>query len=98
MISELLAEGRDNARTARELADFLKCDIRDISRQIEKERREGAPICAATGDNPGYYLAADPEELDDYCRRLRKRAGEVFKTRRALLQTLQGMGGGSAGG
>ena len=89
MIHELLAEGRENARTGRELAQFFDCNIRDITDQVERERREGQPICAATGDNPGYYLAATPEELETYCNRLKGRAIELFKTRQALINTLR---------
>ena len=89
MIHELLAEGRENTRTGRELADFLNCNIRDVTTQIEKERREGQPICAATGENPGYYLAATDEELDQYCGRLHSRAMELFKTRQALIRILR---------
>lgn len=89
MIHELLAEGRENARTGRQLADFLGCDLRAITQQIEKERREGQPICAATGENPGYYLAATPEELGRYCSRLKGRAIELFKTRQALVRVLR---------
>lgn len=89
MIHELLAEGRENARTGRELAQLLDCNIRDITEQVERERREGKPICAATGDAPGYYLAADADELETYCNRLKGRAIELFKTRQALINTLR---------
>ncbi len=89
MIAELLAEGRENARTARELATALNCRPRDITLQVEKERRAGRPICAATGETPGYYLAADAQELEIYCNCLKSRAIEVFKTRQALIRTLQ---------
>lgn len=89
MIHELLAEGRENARTGAELASVLHCDIRNITAQIEKERRDGHPICAAVGENPGYYLAADPAELESYCDALKRRAVEVFKTRQALINILR---------
>lgn len=89
MIHELLAEGRENARTGRELAQFFDCNIRDITEQVERERREGQPICAATGENPGYYLATDADELETYCNRLKGRAIELFKTRQALINTLR---------
>lgn len=90
MIHELLAEGRENARTGRELARILNCDIRQVTGQIEKERRAGRPICAAMGgENPGYYLAADDDELQDYCDRLKGRAVELFKTRQALIKILR---------
>ncbi len=89
MIYELLGQGRENARTGRELAQALGCTLRDISAQVERERRDGFPICAATGDVPGYYLAADVEELETYCDRLKGRAIEVFKTRQALIRVLK---------
>lgn len=91
MIHELLSEGRENARTGRELAQVLKCSIRDLTEQVEKERRQGHPICAASGENPGYYIAADAEELENYCNRLKGRAIELFKTRQALVRVLQGI-------
>lgn len=89
MIAELLNTGRENTQSARELASILGCGIRDISKQIEHERRQGQPICAASGENPGYYLAADEDELQKYCQQLYKRGGEIFKTRRALVGILK---------
>lgn len=88
MIHELLSAGRENAIPGRDLAEIMKCDIREITSQIEKERRDGHPICAASGENPGYYLAADAEELENYCERLKGRAVELFKTRQSLVNIL----------
>lgn len=88
MITELLFIGKGNARTGRELAAILHCDIRDISAGVESERRQGQPIIASCDPNkPGYYLAETSEELQAYCARLHHRAGEIYKTRRALLKT-----------
>ena len=89
MIYELLTEGRQNARTGKELAAALNCDIRIVTDQIEKERRAGHPICAATGEKPGYFIAKDTEELQAYCDQLKGRALEIFKTRQALAKILQ---------
>lgn len=89
MVSEILFYGAENARTGRALAKQLNCNIRTVTEQIERERREGAPICAnMTGENAGYYLAENPEDLQRYCDLLYKRGGELFKTRRALLSVL----------
>lgn len=102
MIHELLAPGKENARTGRELAQQLGCDIRSITAQIERERREGKPICAtATGPNTGYYLAANAEELAEYCKAIKRRAVELFKTRQALINVLKqlpGVDGGNDNG
>lgn len=90
MIQEYLFIGRENARTARDIAGQLNMTARTVAEQIEKERRQGVPICATCDpERPGYYLAADEKDLQQYCDKLRKRAGEIFKTRRALLQTAE---------
>ena len=86
IIAGLLSTGRNHARTGRQLARALGCDIRAITAEIERERRDGLPICATSrGDNCGYYLAADQTELQDYCDRLAGRAGELSRTRAALM-------------
>lgn len=88
MIAEVLGTGKENATTGRVLASLLDMNIRDLTQQIERERRDGAPICASSGENPGYYIGS-AEELENYCGRLKHRAVELFKTRQALIKTLQ---------
>ena len=86
MISELLFNGRENAITGRELARFLQCSMRDISKSIERERRAGVPIIASCDpENPGYYLAETAEELQAYCRKLDARAYKIYATSSILL-------------
>lgn len=92
MIHEVLMTGADNPTTGKELAEMFSCSIRDITEQIQNERRQGHPICSkCDGRNAGYYMAADREELQDYCKRLHKRAGEIHKTRRHLLKAMETM-------
>ena len=88
MIAEYLLIGRENAQTGKELARALNCDIREITEKIERERRQGQPIIASCdASNPGYYLAATADEVQQYCGKLFHRAGEIHKTRNALLAT-----------
>lgn len=92
MIADHLKAGKKNAKTGRALASILHCDIRDISAGVERERRQGQPIIASCDpENPGYYLAETAEELRRYCSKLHHRAGEIFKTRSALLDAAQTM-------
>lgn len=88
MIKELLEKGEEKAKTGKELCYYLGITARELTQYIEKERRAGAPICANTGRNPGYYLAANKEEMQKYCRSLYHRAGEIHKTRKSCLETL----------
>jgi len=87
MIADYLATGSDRALSARYLATLLRCSTRDITAGIERERRRGLPICASCNpERPGYYLAETAEELRGYCDQLERRAGEIDKTRIALLK------------
>lgn len=90
MVYEILDTGSKNAKPGRVIAEQLQCGIRDVTEQIERERRQGQPICASSRKGQaGYFLAETPEELQHYCSRLYKRGGELFKTRRALLRVLE---------
>ena len=90
MIHEILPAGRANPRTGRELATLCGCDLRAVTAQIERERRDGWPICATSrGDPSGYYLPADDEELRSYCACIQRRALELLQTRRALVRVLE---------
>lgn len=92
MIYEILSEGAENAQTGKEICNLLHITARDLTAYIERERRQGKPICASTDSrSPGYFLAADKEEMQRYCRSLNHRAGEIHKTRRACLQTIEGL-------
>lgn len=89
MIYELLAKGRDNARTSKELCKVLNITPRELTRAVQQERRAGQPICAATGTKKGYYLAESKEEMQRFCTALLHRAGEIHKTRRACIKTIE---------
>jgi len=93
VVSEFLSKGKENARTGRELATLLNITMRELTQAIERERRDGQPICASTGNNPGYYLAASKEEMEDYCGSLKRRMGEIYKTRRACVKMIKELPG-----
>lgn len=90
-ITDFLTEGRESARTARELCDMTGLKPREFFATIEAARRKGAPICAAKGDNPGYYLAADREELQEYIAKLTRQEKTTKKTRIACAHSLDNL-------
>ena len=47
MIADLLGFGKENARTASELAQLTGLTPREVTRLIEQARRHGEPICAS---------------------------------------------------
>ena len=82
MIHELLHD-EEHPKKGKELALILDLRERDIEAIIQKERREGFPICA---NSQGYYIASTPEQINKYCDKLKRQAIEVFKTRQALIK------------
>ena len=92
MITDHLFKGQENARTGKELAELLHCDIRDITIMINRARHDGTPICAMTrGDHPGYYIAEYKEDVKEFTDSLKGRAIEIFKTRKALLKAAESL-------
>lgn len=91
LVSDYLSPGAEYALTSGVLCDALGLTLRELTAQIERERRAGAPICASSGRNPGYFLAADRQELQAYCGSLRHRLDEVRKTLQACQKTLHNM-------
>ncbi len=92
MVSELLFTGEKNALPGAELCRVLKVSPRELTRQIRRERKDGAPICATCGGpRAGYYLASSKLEMQVYCKRLLHRMGEVAATRSACLKTVEGL-------
>ena len=96
MVYEILSEGKENARPGRDICHALGLTARELTAKVEQERRAGKPICASTGATPGYFLAADQNEMQNYCNSLLHRAGEIHKTRKACLAMMDNLPPGEA--
>lgn len=94
-VFSVLNVGVENAIDALSLVRILGFkDRRELSRQIELERRDGYPICASvSGEHRGYYLAANETELRQYITSLDRRIRSVRRTRNACSETLRMMSG-----
>jgi len=94
-ITAYILTGRENARTGKELARNAGINPRDVTILIERARRAGTPIVASCdAEQPGYYIAETAAEVESYCSSLHRRAGEIYKTRRALLEAAGDMPAG----
>lgn len=93
MIKEVLLHGEEHAVSGKYLVGILGLrDNRDLTRRIAQERRVGVPICATTNsDNPGYYLAATPTEMEKYIDSLDRRLLNMQETRNACHESLRRM-------
>ena len=97
-VADVLLFGVENAVDGQTLVTILGYrTLRELSREIQRERAAGHPICAAVaGDRRGYYLAATPDELQRYIKALDRRIRAVRKTRDACGDTLRRMSGQEA--
>jgi len=81
-IASLLLHGEGNAISAAELARITGQTVRDITRRISQERRQGAPIMSSPAS--GYWIAEDAAEIKRCVAALHARAAEIHKTAKAL--------------
>ena len=82
MVHEILGN-ESNPMTGTTLAYVLGLEKRELEYIIQRERREGYPICA---NSSGYYMATTPEEIDRYCAKLKRQAMTIFTTRQAIIK------------
>ena len=84
-----------NSTRQEQLVKLLELkDLRELTQLVERERADGAPICASTDSAaPGYYLADDPAELEQYIHSLDRRLHNMGQTRKHLGATLKGLTG-----
>ena len=66
LLSHLQAHcnGQINAKTGRDIAEYLHIQLRDLVRYVEELRREGVIIGSTKAD--GYYIPANKDEVDRY--------------------------------
>ena len=89
---EYLGSGKEQAMSARDLARLAGTTKRGVSLEIERERRQGYPICATSNaQRPGYYIPEDKAEMLAYCGRLLHRFMEVAATLEACQAIARSM-------
>jgi hypothetical protein len=93
-VYDALRYGRGNAIPSKVLAEALGFrSVRDLQKQIEKERAAGAVILSATCDGGGYYLSNDAAELRRFTRTLNARARNTIKAAQSAQMALDALTG-----
>lgn len=87
-VQKVLRYGKENAITSKELAQLLGFQtVRDLQKQIERERSAGAVILSDS-HGAGYYLSNDPVELARFTRTLNARAKNTIKAAQSAQMAL----------
>ena len=92
-LQAVLQNGKDRAKTAAEIAAMTGLDHRQITREIQRMRLLGVPVCASSGETPGYWISEDAKEIEQYCKTLDRRLKNIRMTREAVGGVLAAMTG-----
>ena len=96
-INQILPTGKEHAIPGHDLMVMLGLrDLRDLTQLVERERKNGFPICASTSGGKVYYVAATPDELEQYSQSLSRRIHNMGRTMTHLEATLTKMAGQEA--
>lgn len=92
-VCDFLHYGKENAIPSKALAKALGFQsVRDLQKQIERERAAGAVIlCDSHG--AGYYLSNDPGELRRFTKTLHARAKNTMKAAESAQRALDAASG-----
>lgn len=87
-VFQALNYGRDHAIKSAALAESLGFrSVRELQKQVERERAAGAVILSDTHGG-GYYLSNDPAELRRFTRTLYARAANTLKAAESAQRAL----------
>ena len=87
-VFDYLRHGKENAIPSKTLAKALGFQsVRDLQKQIERERAAGAVILSDPCGG-GYYLSNDPDELRRFTRTLNARAKNTLRAAESAQRAL----------
>lgn len=87
ILMENLQEGKENAKTRKELSKLLSVSDRNLRVIIADLRALGVPIISNT-DKGGYYLPSNEYEAREYIKSMNNRAINTFKSIKATKHWL----------
>lgn len=87
-VYDYLHYGKDQAVRTKDLAEALGFrTVRDLQKQVERERAAGAVILSDP-QGAGYYLSDDPVELRRFTQTLNARAANTLKAAESAQRAL----------
>ncbi len=88
-VFDFLPYGKENAISSKALAKALGFQsIRDLQKQIKRERAAGAVILSTAQNGGGYLLSNDPDELRRFTRTLNARAKHTLRAAESAQRAL----------
>lgn len=92
-LTECIPQGKENAVTAAELAKLFECTERDITREINRLRKDGKIICSC---GSGYFLPSDDYDIKKFVRQMKSRITDINNATKSAEDYLTERGGNNA--
>lgn len=90
-VTGALSRGKANAISAQDLCNALGFEsVRELQKEIARERAAGALILSTCHDGGGYYLPAEEKEVKEFIRTLENRARNTFLALRSAKKYING--------
>ena len=94
MISDFLAEGKENAISSQRLADLAGCkSVRELQEVIAQERAAGEVILSTCEKGGGYFRPKCASEVREFIRTLESRGKNTLAALRSARNYLKSCGG-----
>ena len=94
MISDFLAEGKENAISSQLLADLAGCkSVRELQAVIAQERAAGEVILSTCENGGGYFLPENEGEVREFIRTLESRGKNTLAALKSAREYLKSCGG-----
>ena len=88
MIIELLAEGKENAISTKDLCEAVGgVSVRELRKMVADERMAGAVI--ASSSTGGYYIPSNRSEIEEFVRTLDSKARSIMVVLRSARKFLK---------
>lgn len=92
-LTECIPQGKENAITAAELAKLFECTERDITKKINRLRKDGKIICSC---GSGFFLPDDDYDIKKFVRQMQSRITDIKKATKSAEDYLTERGGNNA--
>ncbi|MCB7317149.1 hypothetical protein [Lacrimispora sp. 210928-DFI.3.58] len=90
IVADILPEGKENAVSSEALCNFLGFgSVRELQKQIARERAAGAVILSTCQDDGGYFLPGNDQEVKEFIRTLESRGKKTLLALRSARKLLR---------
>ena len=96
LVYDVLNHGKENAISTQLLVRVFGCSVRELQKEIERERQMGFLICSST--RAGYWIGDTVEELAEFVNVNTSRVNSLNRMMESARQRIRELSGGDSHG